>query len=131
MDLVPNDPFTVLVSNFGHRAVHLPKHTIVGLALPSPTHILTLGMSAPGGAEAKEGGGDRVTRDGIINSSTPSTALDEQDHARREEPDTDEPEDARRKGPVTDDAHAGYSRDADTRTDTEGTGDTDVEEPRS
>ena len=47
MDFFPGEPFTVLVSNCGNRAVHVPKHTIVGLGLPSPTHILTLGESAP------------------------------------------------------------------------------------
>ena len=56
MDLFPGEPFTVLVSNFGNCAVHVPKHTVVCLALLSPTHILTLGVSAPGEAEAKEGG---------------------------------------------------------------------------
>ena len=53
MDLFPGEPFTVLVSNFGNRAVHVTKHTVVGLTLPSSTHILTLGVSAPGEAEAK------------------------------------------------------------------------------
>ena len=47
MDLFPGEPFTVLVSNFEKRAVYVPKHTVIGLALPSPTHILTLGMSGP------------------------------------------------------------------------------------
>ena len=57
MDVVPEKPFSVMLSNFGHRAVHIPKHTVVGLALPSPTHILTLGESAAEAAEAKEGEG--------------------------------------------------------------------------
>ena len=47
IDLFLGEPFTVLVSNFGNRAVHVHKHTVVGLALPSPTHVLTLGVSAP------------------------------------------------------------------------------------
>ena len=55
-----------MLSNFGHRAVHIPKHTVVGLALPPPTHILTFGESAAKAAEAKEGGG--------IFNSNPSTA---------------------------------------------------------
>ena len=33
MDLFPGEPFTVVVGNFGKRAVHVPKHTFVGLAL--------------------------------------------------------------------------------------------------
>ena len=57
-----------MLSNLGHRAVHIPKHTVVGLALPWPTHILTLGESAAEAAEAKEGGG--------IFNSNPSTAED-------------------------------------------------------
>ena len=65
----PRKPFSVMLSNFGHRAVHIPKHTVVELALPSPTHILTLGESAPEAPEAKEGGG-------IFDSNT-STAEDD------------------------------------------------------
>ena len=136
MDLFPGEPFTVLVSNFGNRAVHVPMHTIVGLALPYPTHILKLGVSAPGEAEAKEGGG---------NKNNSSTATEE--HARRKQPTTDEgrissvrtEEGARRQGPVTDDgktkpptaaggcepreepdtddAHSGNPTHADERTD--------------
>ena len=98
LDLFPGDPFTVLVNNFGNRAVHAPKHTVVGLALPSLTQILTLGESAPGEAEAKEGGGNK-------NYSPTAT----QEHARREQPVTDEDrinsvrteEGARRQGPAT------------------------------
>ena len=59
MDLFPGEPFTVLISSFGHLAVHVTKHTIVGLVLPSPTHILKLGVSASGEADAKEGGGNK------------------------------------------------------------------------
>ena len=68
MDVVPEKPFSVMFSNFGHRAVHIPKHTVVGLALSSPTHILTLGESAAEAAEAKEGG--------RIFNSNPLTAED-------------------------------------------------------
>ena len=74
MDVVPENPFSVMLSNVGHRTVHIPKHTVVGLALPSPTHILALGESAAEAAEAKEGGG--------IYNSNPSTAED----AAREAP---------------------------------------------
>ena len=144
MDLFSGEPFTVLISNFGNRAVHVPKHTVVGFAVPSPTHILTLGLLAPGEAEAKEGGG---------NKNNSSTATGEQ--ARREQPATDEDrinsgrteEDARRQGPVTDDgkiksstaagrctrreeldtdnAHSGNLANADEHTDT------DVEKTRA
>ena len=120
MDLFPGEPFTVLVSNFGNRAVHVPKHTVVGLALTSPTHILTHGVAAPGEADAKEGGGNK------INSSTagefagrqgPASAdgrrkcaTTTEGNARREEPGTDADrinsstaeECARREGPVGD-----------------------------
>ena len=68
MDVAPEKPFSVMLSNIGHRAVHISKHTVVGLALPSPTHILTLGELAPEVADAKE-------RGGIFNSN-PSTAED-------------------------------------------------------
>ena len=59
MDLFPGESFTVLVGNFGNRAVYVPKRTFFGLALLSPAHILTLGVSAPGEAEAQEGGGKK------------------------------------------------------------------------
>ena len=137
MDLFPGEPFTVLVSNFGNHAVHVPKHIFVGLALPSPTYILTLGLSAPGEAVDKEGGG---------NNNNSSTATE--GHARREQPFKDEDrinyvrtkECARRQGtvtdygkinsttaaggcarrqePDTDDAHSGNPANADERTDT-------------
>ena len=106
MDLFPGEPFTVPVSNFGNRAVPVPKHTVVGLALPYPIHILTLGVSAPGEAEAKEGRG---------NKNKSSTATEE--HVRREQPATDgdrinpvrTEEGARRQGPVADDGNIKYS----------------------
>lgn len=41
MDLLPNTPFTVLVSNFGIHPVRLPKNNVLGLALPAPAHIFT------------------------------------------------------------------------------------------
>lgn len=34
MDVVPEKPFSAKLSNFRHRSVHIPKHTVVGLALP-------------------------------------------------------------------------------------------------
>ena len=100
MDLFLGEPFTVLVSNFGNRAVHVPKHTGVGLAFPSLTHILTLGASAPGEAEAKEGGGSK-------NNSSAAT----EEHVRCEQLATDEDrinslrtkEYAQIQGPVTND----------------------------
>ena len=78
-DLFPGEPFTVLVSNFGNRAVHVPKHTVVGLALPPPTYNLTLGVSAPGETETKDGGG---------NKNNSSTATEER--TRREQHATDD-----------------------------------------
>ena len=36
MHLFPGEPFTVLVSNFGNRRVHVPNHTVDSLAFPSP-----------------------------------------------------------------------------------------------
>ena len=68
MDVVPDKSFPVMLSNFGHRPVHIPRHTVVGPALPSPTHILILDESAAEAAEAKEGGE-------ILNSNL-STAPD-------------------------------------------------------
>ena len=138
MDLFPGELFTVLVSNFGNHAVHVPKHTVVGLTLPSPKHILTLGVSAPGEDAATEGG---------WNKNNSSTATEE--HARLEQHATGEgrinsvrtEEGARRQGPVTDngkiksstaaggcapreepdtdDAHCGSPANADERTDTD------------
>ena len=144
MDLFLGEPFTVLVRNFGNRAVHVPKHTVVGLELQSPTHILTLGVSAAGEADAMEGGGDK-------NNS--STATEEQ--ARRGHPAPDEDrinfvrqkECARNQGPITDDgktkfwtAAGGCARREEPDTDDAYSGnpanadeltDTDVEKTRS
>ena len=47
MDLFPGGPFTVLVSNVGHQAFHVPKYTVFGLAMPSPKHILAPALSRP------------------------------------------------------------------------------------
>ena len=58
MDINPDIPFSVIMSNFSHHAVHLPKHTVIGIALPSPTHILTL-QPATGVVEANEGVGNK------------------------------------------------------------------------
>ena len=79
MDLFSGEPFTALVRKFGHPAVYVPKHTVVGLALPSPTHTLKLGVSAPGEADAKEGGG---------NKNKSSITMEE--CARQEEPAADD-----------------------------------------
>lgn len=65
--MISDQPFSEMISNFGHRPMQIPKHTVVGLSIPSPTHILTLGGSTTGGAEAKEGGGYRKSR--MINSA--------------------------------------------------------------
>ena len=138
VDLFPAEPFTVLVSNCGHRAVHVPKHAVVGLALPSPTHILTLGVSFSGEADAKEGGGNKnnsstapgecarlkevVTDEGRINYSTTEEC------ARRQGNPTDDGKIksstvtegvSRREEPDTDDAHSGSPANADERTDTD------------
>lgn len=43
IEIVPDRMFSALLSNFGNRPFHLPKHTVFVLALPSLTHILTLG----------------------------------------------------------------------------------------
>ena len=68
IDIVPDELFTAIGSNFSDRPDKLPKHTVVDLDMPSSTHILTLGPYPSGEAEAKERGGAGVTRDGIINS---------------------------------------------------------------
>lgn len=43
MDKFPDRPCTALASNFGHRPVHLPMNTLVGLALLSLASIFSLG----------------------------------------------------------------------------------------
>lgn len=58
MDIGPNQPCTVCVGNFGDKPVHLLKHTILGLALPSPAHILTIDPTAPRLATPKKRGAD-------------------------------------------------------------------------
>ena len=98
MDLFPGEQFTVLVGNFGNRALHIPKHTVVGLAFPSPTYI----------RQAKEGGGNK-------NKSSAAT----EEHTRRKRPATGENrinsvrtnECARCQRPVTDDGKIKSSTD--------------------
>ena len=106
MELFPGEPFAVLFSNFEIRTFHVPKLTVVGLALPSPKHMLTLGVLAPGEAQANDGGGNK-------NNSSTSTET----HARREQLATDEDlicsvrteEGAPRQGPVTHGGKIKYS----------------------
>ena len=57
-----------MLSNSGHCSVHIAQDTVVRLALPFPTHILTLSESAAEATEVKEGRG-------IFNSNL-STARD-------------------------------------------------------
>ena len=135
MDLFPGEPFTVLVINVLRRAVHILKHTVVGLVLPSPTHILTPALSAPGEADAKEGEETKIiprplrrnkgnaketprkkaelipqlwrnTRAVKDSLRTIAASTAPGCYARREEPDSDE-------------AHSGNPADADERTDTD------------
>ena len=42
MDVTPNRPFRILMSNFGAEAMRLPKNTVVALSLPAPAAILTV-----------------------------------------------------------------------------------------
>ena len=138
MDLFPGEPFTVLVRNFANCVVHVPKHTVVGLALPSPTHILTLGESAPGEAEAKEEGGNKsnspTATEGNARRKEPATDADRinsstaEECARREGPvgdagrrssPTDTESLARREKSDTDDTHSGNPANANERTDTD------------
>ena len=42
MDIYPNKPFEVVVANFGHTPVKLPRNAVMGLAIDSPTGIYTL-----------------------------------------------------------------------------------------
>ena len=58
MDINADILFSVIMSNFSHHSVHLLKYNVIGIALPSPTQILTL-QPATGVAEAKEGGGNK------------------------------------------------------------------------
>ena len=85
--------------------------------MPSPTHILTLGVSASGRAEAKEEGGNE------INSSTAT-----EEYARRGGPASDDggidyspatEECARRERPAIDEALNRNLVNSDERTDTE------------
>lgn len=69
-EVIVDQTFSVVLSNFGHRSVHIPKHTVIRLALPSPTHILTLSQSALGAVGAKEGVGVGILNSGNIYSST-------------------------------------------------------------
>ena len=83
MDIVPDVPFSFIMSNFGHQPIHLPNHTVIGLALPSPTHILAL---HPGTrvVEAKEGRGSIVPTgyEGGSNKNPPSSATVQESQAK-------------------------------------------------
>lgn len=52
MYIVLDIPFSVIMANVRPFPVHIPKHTVIGSALISPTHILSL-QSTPGVAEVK------------------------------------------------------------------------------
>lgn len=69
MDLISDQLFLVLLKTFGNRTVHISNHTVIELAIPFPTHILTLDQSATKVSAAKEGGGAIVIQPGNINSS--------------------------------------------------------------
>lgn len=56
MDVKPSQPFTVFVSNIGNKPVYLAKQTALGTSLPSPAHIVTVGVVSGGMAEAREKG---------------------------------------------------------------------------
>ena len=66
MEVLPNRPFRIWLSNFGHNPVWLPKSAIVGLALNAPSGIYTVNgdmMAAlesepPEAPQSKEGGAD-------------------------------------------------------------------------
>lgn len=47
MDILPNRPFSVTLSNFSDKTVTIPKNAVVALALPAPLGIVTLEMGDP------------------------------------------------------------------------------------
>lgn len=48
MSVMSHKPFTVCVSNFWDEPVHLPKDTLLSIALPSPAHNMSSGPAFPG-----------------------------------------------------------------------------------
>ena len=71
MDVVLDESLSVMPSSFGRCVFQIREHSVVGLALPWPPHILNAVESAKRTAEAKERGG--VSGGGLINSN-PSNA---------------------------------------------------------
>lgn len=55
-DVIHNQPFTVCVSSFRDKPVHLSILTALGIALQSPAHTMTVGPASPGVNEAEQKG---------------------------------------------------------------------------
>ncbi|PXF46194.1 hypothetical protein BWQ96_04071 [Gracilariopsis chorda] len=56
-DNIPNQPFSVYVSNSGDKPAKLPKNTVIGHSYPAPENIFALVRSTEVG-HPREGGGD-------------------------------------------------------------------------
>lgn len=55
-DVIHRQPFTVCVSNFEGKPVHLPKHITFGISLPSRAESMTSGPASRRAAGAKKKG---------------------------------------------------------------------------
>lgn len=47
MNVIHHQPFTLCVSKLGDKPVHQPRHTTLGIALRSLTHVTTTGPASP------------------------------------------------------------------------------------
>lgn len=56
LDVIPHQLGTGCVSRSGDRPVYLPKHTTLGIALPSPVHTMSTGPASSGLAKVKKRG---------------------------------------------------------------------------
>lgn len=52
-EVIPHQLFPARISSFGDEPVHLPKHSTLGIALPSP---MTIGLASLGVAGSKKKG---------------------------------------------------------------------------
>ena len=90
IDIYPNNPFEVLVANFGHTPFKLPRNAIVGLAIESPTCIHTPSPETLRKTgvlhQFQEGGREEVnpvntiTNEGILSGQTDKGSWEDQVH---------------------------------------------------
>ncbi|CAN8064059.1 unnamed protein product [Agarophyton chilense] len=90
VDIIPNQPFKVCLSNFSSHDVKLPKITNAGIALPAPQGFFTVAHTDLGEvALDKEGGcaNASTTRKVSINTNLEAKVIDKASVDKEEKPD--------------------------------------------